>query len=306
MRNQDPKYVDQPRSRDETGEIAETPSFSQDPSPVPVRSIRSESTYVARDDLAHSPQTRAAPLTRSDLDDIGEIRSLSQNYQETRYHQVLNRLTHYMSLYEEAKQEVSRLKNTLRDIDSAKGVPENWLSMLAESRNHVSVLKQQGADRSALKKLFACKELTAENYEDRDIVSSFELLQGSLKRIQILGGDTKLRIADVCNVSKDLDELLSITFGTDSRDFSQEKVDLGPELSLYDIIQALVGAAIHSWIFSTEYCPFAITPVPLLQEYRRQISAICEYVHLHIYNTDLQQTDLRRCTILIMRHIDFC
>ncbi|KAH7125093.1 hypothetical protein B0J11DRAFT_527554 [Dendryphion nanum] len=129
--------------------------------------------------------------------------------------------------------------------------------------------------------------------------------------LQIENGPHMVSKEDYRDGNQDLQVLLRTVVGTDY----QSGVLTGPEnplnITLKDLLSALIGAAVHLWVFSRTFHSIDMTNTPLLQKYREAIATSC--TDQSLFNLDvavhqklIKERDFEDLTIprLTARHTD--
>ncbi|KAF2124676.1 hypothetical protein P153DRAFT_370595 [Dothidotthia symphoricarpi CBS 119687] len=193
---------------------------------------------------------------------------------------MISAMVHYKRRCEEAEHKCEDLKKERRQMESLRYVPEDVSNVLQQNIRQISNLKKQLDDRANLERYLYIGNFPDETLNAQQFISRFQMMKDQIPTILVLNDADKLSIKHLYGESTDLDGLLSIIFGTDGLGGFQKMADSLPALTLYDLVQALTGAAIHSWIFGSEYRIHSLKDSPLLQKYRDHIATLCGYESL--------------------------
>jgi hypothetical protein len=94
--------------------------------------------------------------------------------------------------------------------------------------------------------------------------------------VLVIGGAEQYPIENLPRKSVDLDDLLSIVFGDDTLCKLEGTPNAFPTSTSYELILALTGASIYSWVFGAEFQTHMMLTTPLLEEYRSLITTWCK------------------------------
>jgi hypothetical protein len=103
----------------------------------------------------------------------------------------------------------------------------------------------------------------------------FQDLKEQMPTILVIDGSRTCHIGSLYEKSDDLCALLSTVFPTNPSRGIVEILGSHATLTLYELTQALTGAAMHLWIFGGEFRLRSLTITPLLQMYRSHIANSC-------------------------------
>ena len=193
----------------------------------------------------------------------------------------LSELAHYKHRWEQAEQECTKLKKEMRQMESfytlTKGIPERMVKELRQKSTQIINLKTQLGDRMDLEPYFSTGLVRGETPTTQELFSNFHNMKEEISSILVTDGTKRPSIGSLYGHSDDLDELLRSIFDDDKQSQADQIVENLQYVTVRELVQALVGAAIHSWVFMSGYRPNSMTITPLLQRYRDHINTLCRY-----------------------------
>jgi hypothetical protein len=191
---------------------------------------------------------------------------------------LLAELTYYKSQCKEFKQKFATLKVEKRQSESLENTPQD-VSM-RNMIKQVTVLKSQLADLEDMARYRTIGASHGKGSNAHRFWSYSQELRNQLLGILIINGPENPSIRSLYGKSTDLDVLLASVFDAGDQDHSMRPADFVrdfPVLTLYELVQTLTGAAVHCWIFGSEFLPQNMSCTPMLQKYRECIAALCTY-----------------------------
>jgi hypothetical protein len=191
--------------------------------------------------------------------------------------EMASQLVYYKQRWEKAEQECKTLKKERRQMESFRGLSNNTSDVLQRNIRQINTLKERLDDRSDLVRYLSIGNVQDEASNAQQILSHFQTIKDQLPTVLSLDSTYMPSIKQLYRESDDLDGLLSTIFDIDVQGALEKTLDTLPALTLYELIQAFTGAAIHCWIFGSEFYTHSMTVTPLLQEYRRHIATLCTY-----------------------------
>jgi hypothetical protein len=197
------------------------------------------------------------------------------------HHDLSKELAYYKQRCHEAEQECADLKIERRTIVSLEGVPQKELTeVLCRYIRKISLFKEQVKNQGVMERYLGIGDSTSYISNERRFTSLFGTLKEQLCAVPVVNGTENPSIGVLYGKSLDLDNLLSIVFGVGEKGKPSRLADSIPELpalTMYELVQALTGAALQDWIFQSEYKPHMTTNSLLLQKYRDHITTLCTY-----------------------------
>lgn len=195
---------------------------------------------------------------------------------ESAYAVVASELAFYKRGYEKAREECRILGNQQRQIESLAQLPGHVTTVLNQQRRKLAIQEKKLEDRANLEQHFSLRALpNAVSNSDR-LIDLFQHLKDRIATVLFIGGDEEYPIENLPRKSADLDGLLSIVFGADSVCKLEETPHALPTSTSSELIQALTGASIYSWVFGAEFQTQMMRTTPLLEEYRSFLTTWCK------------------------------
>lgn len=191
--------------------------------------------------------------------------------------EMLSELEHYKERCKKAEADCAHLKKERRQMESVKSLSKNETTKVL--RRYVrdnSVLKQRLNNREDLEKFFPQNNIKAEATNAEKLYLLFQKLKAQFDLIMIAEGSEEPKFGHHCTQTTDLGKLLSTVFIFNDRNELESSQGNLPALQLNQLVQALTGAAIHCWVFGSEFRSNTMTVTPLLGKYREHIATLCK------------------------------
>lgn len=172
--------------------------------------------------------------------------------------------------------EVKDLKDERRRIDSKlrqdHGISFQQINGLRTETKEVISLKAQVERLKVLQPFF--RHGGAQNKEPvlNEIFSCSQDLKEYLPTFLFAENTTKISLVSLCGRSQDLDNLLLHVFKQSEEASLKSTLKVASPVTVQEISQALLGAAIHCWIFREKFTLPGIVITPILQQYRDLIA----------------------------------
>jgi hypothetical protein len=165
-------------------------------------------------------------------------------------------------------------------LKSLEGMPEDVSRVLRQNLEHDSRLKGRIKRLEQLLRYQSINDSHGKESNAHQLCSHFQRLKEQLRTILLINGPENPSTGSLYGNSADLDLLLSTVFDDGNPGHPVRPADLVPDfpaLTLYEVVQTLTGAAIHCWIFGSEFRPQVMTCTPMLQKYHEYIATLCTY-----------------------------
>jgi hypothetical protein len=176
---------------------------------------------------------------------------------------------------EALKAERDEMDRERRLIESLEKVPQATRSLLSQLTREMGVLKKRLADRTVLEQFLCIHNGHEAVPPSHCFTTYFAMLNRSIDAVLVVNGSHKPSIGIVKGSSTDLDGLLSTLFGPSIESEPETIPTSLLPLTLYELIRALVGAAIYTWIFASDFRTPATVQTPILHSYRHLIKSWC-------------------------------
>jgi hypothetical protein len=187
---------------------------------------------------------------------------------------LLSELTHYKFRCQKAEERYERKESELRQMESSgPGLAED----LCIKTKRISTLEKRLSIRTDLERWLAVDKLPSVGSNAQQLQTKLFHLKSQLPTVLVMDGNQCPDIDRLFGKCPDLDDLMCTIFTIDVKHPSSERPVLPRGLTLYELIQALVGAAIYRWVFTAEFRWLSMTVTPLLQKYRDYIASLCRY-----------------------------
>jgi hypothetical protein len=129
-------------------------------------------------------------------------------------------------------------------------------------------------DRTILEEYLAFNNAPNAVSNSHRLIDSFKHLKDRIATVLVIGGAKQYPIENLSRKSVDCDALLSIVFGDDTLCKFEGTPNAFPTSTSYELIMALTGASIYSWVFGAEFQTHMMRTTPLLEEYRSLITTL--------------------------------
>ena len=182
----------------------------------------------------------------------------------------------YKDHYQKAKEECLILENQRRQIESLGQLPGDVTRVLNQNIRRIAILKKKLEDRANLERYLSFSNAPKAVSSSRRLIGLFQNLKNSIATVLVMDGAKEYPIESLPGISADLDSLLSSVFGIDNLCKWEETPNAFPNLTIFELIQALTGASIYNWVFGAEFQAHVMRTTPLLEEYRSLITTWCE------------------------------
>jgi hypothetical protein len=251
-------------------EVRETPDLSfVSESPIPdIEETNCDSNtrplHEAEDATVHGPehQATASPPTL-----LGPF--------ELENSALLEDLMACNARYEALKAERDDIDRANRSVKSLGKVSQDTDTLFRQLTREVSVLKRKLADRTTVSRYLCIGDMYDTENPSYRLTAHFAKLKRSISAVLVVNGSYEPSIGTVKGASADLDELLFTLFGQTLMN-KPEMIPLTFQpLTSYELIQALVGAAVYAWVFRSDFHTYVMEQSPLLHGYRHLIKISC-------------------------------
>lgn len=186
-------------------------------------------------------------------------------------------LAFYKEHYEKAKEKCLILENQRRQIESLGHIPGHVTRVLNQNTRKIANLRKELKDRTNLEQYLSFSNAPNAVSNSHRLISSFQILKDTITTVLVMDGDKEYPIENLPGISADLDGLLSCVFGIDTLCKFEAIPNAFPTSTSFELIQALTGASIYSWVFGAEFQSHVMGITPLLQEYRSLITTWCKF-----------------------------
>jgi hypothetical protein len=159
-------------------------------------------------------------------------------------------------------------------------MPQDVARVLQQNLEQNSRLKDRIKRQEQLLRYRSINDSHGKESNAHQLCLHFQQLKEQLRTILLTNGPENPSIRSLHGKSADLDLLLSTVFddgGSDPPVRPADHVLNFPALTLYEVVQTFTGAAIHCWIFGSEFRPHVMTCTPMLQKYHEHIATLCKY-----------------------------
>jgi hypothetical protein len=193
---------------------------------------------------------------------------------------LIDELTHYKLRCKKAEKECEKLKLERRineSLESSRNRLDDQAKVLLEKEWQIISLRKRRHTLTDMKKYLAIGSIETGASNEKLMSVKFQELKEQLPKILVTDGARVPAIGHLRRSSAELDDILSTLFPTHSTREVDMVRDSAPPLTLYELVQALIGAAIHLWIFQKEFLVQTLVNTPLLQRYRDYITNLCTY-----------------------------
>jgi hypothetical protein len=185
-------------------------------------------------------------------------------------------LAFYKERYRKAKVECVILKNQRRQIESLRKLPGDVTRVLNQNTRTIAILKKKLKDRANLERYLSFSKAPNAVSNSQRLIGLFHNLKYSITTVLVIDGAKEYPIESLPGISADLDGLLSSVFGIDTLCKLEGTPNAFPTSTSYELIMALTGASIYSWVFGAEFQTHMMLTTPLLEEYRSLITTWCK------------------------------
>ncbi|OAK96903.1 hypothetical protein IQ06DRAFT_229236 [Phaeosphaeriaceae sp. SRC1lsM3a] len=186
-----------------------------------------------------------------------------------------NELSYYKQRCERAEEHLKATQKNNRRLKSMLEDPEDTLELLSTKDKRVRALEMELEARDKMGNYLDLSGLEAAQSHSQQLSVHFDTLKKDFSSIRVINSKKQYSITDLLGLSIDLNALMSAILPIGGPDALNGTPIINPAFTLYDITQALAGAAIHLWIFETPVAWHSLGTTPILQAYRRHIGMIC-------------------------------
>lgn len=253
-------------------EVKETPCNS------PLASVASKS--IDKDVL----ELRQVPGDNTDVSscrfELSDEKACSQevgSHATASFRAMQNELSYYKQRCERAEEHLKATQKNNRRLKSMLEDPEDTLELLSTKDKRVRALEMELEARDKMGNYLDLSGLEAAQSHSQQLSVHFDTLKKDFSSIRVINSKKQYSITDLLGLSIDLNALMSAILPIGGPDALNGTPIINPAFTLYDITQALAGAAIHLWIFETPVAWHSLGTTPILQAYRRHIGMICTY-----------------------------
>lgn len=190
---------------------------------------------------------------------------------------VIAEIAYYKKRCEEAEERAEREHNQRRQLQSLSEDPEAAADTINQLIRKNNTIQKLLGDRRSLERYLPIGNIQYTAPGSQQVIMQFEQLKNRLPSPLIFDDIYEPSLGRLKDHPGDLQELLIDIFGKDLLYGPQEMLDIFPSLTILELIQSLVGAALKSWIFENQCQTYTFAMTPLLQEYRKLIGTICAY-----------------------------
>ncbi|RMZ71418.1 hypothetical protein GMOD_00006506 [Pyrenophora seminiperda CCB06] len=183
-------------------------------------------------------------------------------------------LAFYKEHYEKAKQQCLILDNQRRQIESLGQISKDATRVLKQTIQKNVNLRKTLEDRTNLERYLSFSNAPNALSNSHQLIASFQNLKDSIATVLVMDGAEEYPNENLLGTSDDLDDLLSSVFGIDKFEAIPKNF---PTSTSFELIQALTGASIYSWVFGAEFQSHVMSITPLLQGYRSLITTWCKF-----------------------------
>jgi hypothetical protein len=195
---------------------------------------------------------------------------------ESTYAVMASELAFYKECYQKAEVECLILGNQLRQIESLGQLPGDTTKILKQNIRTIASLKRKLQDRANLEQYLSFSKAPNAMSNSQRLIGLFQNLKDSIATVLVMDGGKDRPIDSLPGKSADLDGLLSSVFGIDTHCKLEGTPNAFPTLNSFELVQALTGASIYSWVFGAEFQAHVMRTTPLLEEYRILITTWCK------------------------------
>lgn len=181
-------------------------------------------------------------------------------------------LAFYKKRCQRLKEECLILENQRRQVASLGQLPEDVTTVLNHNTRRIAMLEMKLKDRSILEQYLSFGKTPSVVQNSQRLINLHQDLKNRIAMVQVRKGAKEYATGSLLGISADLDSLLCSVFGIDTPCNLEEKKCDFPILTCFELIQALTGASIYSWIFGAEFQAHMTRTTPLLEEYRSLIT----------------------------------
>jgi hypothetical protein len=186
-------------------------------------------------------------------------------------------LAFYKEHYEKAKKECLILENQRRQIESLGKVPGDVTKVFNQNTRKLANMREKLEDRTNLERYLSLSNAPNALSNSHRLIGLLQTLKHTIPTVLVMDGAKEYPIENLPGISADLDGLLSSVFGIDTLCKFEAIPNAFPTSTSFELIQALTGASIYSWVFGAEFQSHVMGITPLLQEYRSLITTWCKF-----------------------------
>lgn len=180
----------------------------------------------------------------------------------------------YKEHYEKAEKQCLILDKQQRQNESLGQIPKDATRVLKQTIQKNVNLRKTLEDRRNLERYLSFSNAPNTVSNSHRLIDTFQSLTNSIATVLVMNGAEEYPIENLLGTSDDLDDLLSSVFGIDNFEAIPNAF---PTSTSYELIQALTGASIYSWVFGAEFQSHVMSITPLLQGYRSLITTWCKF-----------------------------
>jgi hypothetical protein len=196
---------------------------------------------------------------------------------ESTYAAMASELAFYKKHNKKLKEECVILDNQRRQIKSLSGLPGDMTKVVSEYTRNRRILETRLRDRRELEQYFASGKVPDAVPNTQRLFGLFQDLKYRIATLPVMDGAREYPIESLTGILADLDDLLSSVFGVDTPSKLEAIPSASPNATSFELIQALTGASVCSWVFGAEFQSHVVGTTPLLQEYRDIIATCCRF-----------------------------
>jgi hypothetical protein len=243
------------------------------------KNVRSDKSVAQENEMTTSFASELVRYKRLYYEGVEKCLDLEESHEET----VLllsTELAHYKKLFHEEVEERARMDWQGREILRWRGTHAKSAEIIQDKDSQIRKLQKKLHKQSALECHFDVDNLRHPLSNDRSLRLNFFDLKYKVSKMYVSeeSEDTsRLDMDGLFGESKDLDHLLSTIYPVCDASFPRKTSSVPSRLSLGELVPTLTGAAIHLWIYGSEFRWPAMTITPLLQKYREHLATVCKY-----------------------------
>jgi hypothetical protein len=189
------------------------------------------------------------------------------------YGAMVSELVSYKKRYEEAEEKRRIAESMCRQIQSLRQMPEDVTNVICQNTRTIHVLKMRLQDRREYLSFNNAPNAVSNSHR---LTGLFRHLKDRIPTVLVIDGAEQYPIKNLLHKSDDLNDLLIIVFGDDTLCKLEGTPNAFPNSTSHELILALTGASIYSWVFEAEFQTHMMRTTPLLEEYRSLITTLCK------------------------------
>lgn len=191
---------------------------------------------------------------------------------------LLAELVYYKTRCEKAEQECINMQKARRQTAESLNMTQAEFSKVLNQRTRrIDSQQRMIDDRVEFKQYLAIGTANGSQWDKHSFLRQFQVLKLHISTLPIVDITRKAPLEHIYSGAANVVELFSTLFDKDEQNTIPEHWEELSGVTMFEFIQALIGAAIYHWILSAEFSPHTTMATPLLERYRKQIAALCKY-----------------------------